>query len=241
MKRVYNIGVINNKSEEKKRVLLVDDDVNTRTSIGLGLRKEGFLVCEVEGIKKAFTAIRKNRPDVIVLDLSLQDGDGLDLIKELRKNDSLPVIVCTGRSSEDEKITGLEMGADDYITKPLSIKEMASRIRTVLRRGNLFSESINSYNLGDITIDLEKREVRKANIVVELTNKEYDLLSFMMRNPKKEFSRDDLLSNVWTNKKDRSVATVTEHIRRLRMKLEEDPASPRYLCAVRGIGYRAMP
>lgn len=224
-----------------KKVLLVDDDKNTRLAISSGLRKEGFLVCEVEGVKKAFIAIRKNRPDVVVLDLSLPDGDGLDLIKEIRKNDMLPVIVCSGRNSENEKVLGLELGADDYITKPLSIKEMASRIRTVLRRGNAMPIQPNNLHLGDISIDSERKEVRKGSILIDLTNKEYDLLYFLVKNPRKEFSREELLNQVWVNKKDRSVATVTEHVRRLRNKLEEDPASPRYLCAVRGIGYRAMP
>jgi two-component system response regulator VicR len=224
-----------------KKVLLVDDDKNTRLAISSGLRKEGFLVCEVEGVKKAFIAIRKNRPDVVVLDLSLPDGDGLDLIKEIRKNDTLPVIVCSGRNSENEKVLGLELGADDYITKPLSIKEMASRIRTVLRRGSSLPVQPNNLQLGDISIDSERKEVRKGSILIDLTNKEYDLLYFLVKNPRKEFSREELLNQVWVNKKDRSVATVTEHVRRLRNKLEEDPASPRYLCAVRGIGYRAMP
>jgi len=224
-----------------KKVLLVDDDRNTRLAISSGLRKEGFLVCEVEGLKKANNAIQKNRPDVVILDLSLPDGDGLDLIREIRKTDMLPVIVCTGRSSTYDKIEGLELGADDYITKPLSVKEMASRIRSVLRRGDKIQNIEGNLILGDIIINPEKREVRKSNSIIDLTNKEYELLYFLVKNPRKEFSREELLNNVWINKKYRTVATVTEHIRRLRNKLEEDPASPRYLCAVRGIGYRAMP
>lgn len=228
-------------SYDSKKVLLVDDDKNTRIAISTGLRREGFLVCEVEGIKKASLAIKKNRPDVVILDLSLPDGDGLDLIKEIRSTDMLPVIVCSGRNSENEKVAGLELGADDYITKPLSIKEMASRIRTVLRRGVGMPIITNNLQLGDITIDAEKKEVKRGSNIIDLTNKEYDLLFFLVKNAKKEFTREELLNHVWINKKDRSVATVTEHVRRLRNKLEEDPASPRYLCAVRGVGYRAMP
>ncbi len=224
------------------KVLVVDDDVNTRNAVSAGLRREGFLVCEAGDVARARKVITKSRPDIVILDLGLPDGDGLDLLRVLRATDSLPVVVCSGRADEDDRLNGLEIGADDYVTKPFSVRELAMRVRVVLRRGRNLAPSASSLQLGSVVIDVDSREVRREGQLVQLTTREFELLVYLARHPRTVFTRGELLANVWhSNGGDRTEATVTEHVRRLRMKLEEDPASPRHLCAVRGVGYRAMP
>jgi DNA-binding response OmpR family regulator len=185
--------------------------------------------------------ISKSRPDIVVLDLGLPDGDGLDLLRSLRTTDNLPVVVCSGRADESDRLSGLEQGADDYVTKPFSIRELSMRVRVVLRRIQNIPSTPTSLHLGQVVIDVEGREVRRNGTPVQLTAREFELLVFLAKNPRTVFTRAELLVNVWHSTGDRSEATVTEHVRRLRLKLEEDPASPRHLCAVRGVGYRVVP
>ena len=224
------------------KVLVVDDDAQTRNAMTAGLRREGFLVCEASDVARARRVISKNRPDIVVLDLGLPDGDGLELLRTLRTTDNLPVVVCSGRTGESDKLSGLEQGADDYITKPFSVRELAMRVRVVLRRIKNTPTTPTTLNLGSVVIDVEGREVRKSGTLVQLTAREFELLVFLAKNPRTVYTRAELLIQVWhTATADRSEATVTEHVRRLRLKLEEDPASPRHLCAVRGVGYRVVP
>jgi two-component system response regulator ResD len=224
------------------KVLVVDDDAQTRNAMTAGLRREGFLVCEASDVERARRVINKNRPDIVVLDLGLPDGDGLELLRTLRATDNLPVVVCSGRAGESDRLSGLEQGADDYVTKPFSVRELAMRVRVVLRRIKNTPTTPTNLNLGSVVIDVEGREVRKSGTLVQLTAREFELLVFLAKNPRTVYTRAELLTNVWhTATGDRSEATVTEHVRRLRLKLEEDPASPRHLCAVRGVGYRVVP
>ena len=224
------------------KVLVVDDDAQTRNAMTAGLRRDGFLVCEASDVARARRVISKNRPDIVVLDLGLPDGDGLELLRTLRTTDNLPVVVCSGRTGESDKLSGLEQGADDYITKPFSVRELAMRVRVVLRRIKNTPTTPTTLNLGSVVIDVEGREVRKSGTLVQLTAREFELLVFLAKNPRTVYTRAELLIQVWhTATADRSEATVTEHVRRLRLKLEEDPASPRHLCAVRGVGYRVVP
>jgi DNA-binding response OmpR family regulator len=177
----------------------------------------------------------------MLLDLGLPDGDGVDLLRDLRKNDPLPVIVISGRDSETDRVKGLDVGADDYVTKPFSPREVVSRVASVLRRADA-SPSRSMLRFGEIRIDINAHEVRKNEKPIPLTSKEFDLLVCLARQPRTVFSRLDLLNEVWASKgQECSEATVTEHVRRLRMKLEDSPSSPRYLCAVRGVGYRLVP
>jgi DNA-binding response OmpR family regulator len=230
------------EQKQQPKVLVVDDDETTRNAVSAGLRREGFLVCEAGDVARARKVITKSRPDIVILDLGLPDGDGLDLLRVLRATDSLPVVVCSGRDGEEDRLNGLQTGADDYVTKPFSVRELAMRVRVVLRRGRNLMPSATNLQLGSVVIDLDGREVRRNGQVVQLTTREFELLAYLARHPRTVFTRAELLANVWHSAgSDRSEATVTEHVRRLRLKLEEDPASPRHLCAVRGVGYRAIP
>ena len=225
-------------TEKQYRVLVVDDDADTRAAVLAALRWAGFLCSEAQDVARARKVVTKSRPDAVILDLGLPDGDGMEFLAELRASDDLPVLVVSGRDSEADRVLGLEIGADDYVTKPFSPRELASRVRTVLRRTGTSSGRVG---FGTITIDAEAREVTKGGRSISLTAKEFDLLSFLARHPRSVFSREDLLREVWHTNDPKSEATVTEHVRRLRLKIEEDPSSPRHLSAVRGIGYRLVP
>lgn len=230
-----------NDTKISAKVLVVDDDPTARNAVSAGLRREGFLVCEASDVSRARKVISKNRPDIVVLDLGLPDGDGLDLLTALRTTDNLPVVVCSGRDGEQDRLNGLELGADDYITKPFSVRELSMRVRVVLRRIQNTPSTPTSLHMGSVVIDVEGREVRRSGTPIQLTAREFELLVFLARNPRTVFTRAELLASVWHASGERSEATVTEHVRRLRLKLEDDPASPRHLCAVRGVGYRVVP
>lgn len=224
-----------------KRILVVEDDPLVSASIAGELRKNGYQCAEVATGARARNAVAHSRPDLMLLDLGLPDGDGVELLKELRASDPLPVIVISGRDTETDRIRGLDLGADDYITKPFSPREVSSRVTSVLRRSEV-SPSRSILRFGDVKIDVNAHEVRKNEKTVSLTAKEFDLLVCLARQPRTVFSRSDLLREVWANRSGQcSEATVTEHVRRLRLKLEENPSSPRHLCAVRGVGYRLVP
>ena len=235
------MNTVENDKKVSAKVLVVDDEAHTRNAVSAGLRREGFLVCEAADVSRARKVIAKSRPDIVVLDLGLPDGDGMDLLTSLRTTDNLPVVVCSGRDGEQDRLSGLEQGADDYITKPFSVRELAMRVRVVLRRIQNMPSTPTSLHLGPVVIDVEGREVRRNGASIQLTAREFELLVFLARHPRTVFTRAELLSNVWHTAGERSEATVTEHVRRLRLKLEEDPASPRHLCAVRGVGYRVVP
>lgn len=223
-----------------QKILVVEDDDDVRAAICEALRWAGFLCSEAADSARARKVIVKARPDLVVLDLGLPDGDGLELLRDVRLRDDLPIIVVSGRDEEADRLLGLEVGADDYLTKPFSPRELASRARTVLRRssGVLSGPRVG---FGTITIDVDAREVHRGAQQLALTTKEFELLVFLSRHPRSVFTREDLLREVWKSDGDRSPATVTEHVRRLRLKIEQDPASPQHLCAVRGVGYRLVP
>lgn len=228
---------------DKQKVLVVEDDPNTREAIVTALRWAGFLCTEAGDAARARHIIGNYRPDLVVLDLGLPDSDGLELLADLRRNDDLPVVVCSGRDSELDRVGGLDVGADDYVTKPFSPRELALRVRSVLRRvGSSSSVGLNVLNFGDVTIDVDAHEVTKGGKPLSLTAREFDLLVFLARNQRIAFTRAQLLKNVWRDSaKSRTEATVTEHVRRLRRKLGDDKDNPRHLCAVRGVGYRLVP
>ena len=228
---------------DKQKILVVEDDPATREAIISALRWAGFLCTEAGDATRARHVIGNYRPDLVVLDLGLPNGDGLELLTDLRRGDDLPVVVCSGRDSELDRVGGLDVGADDYVTKPFSPRELALRVRSVLRRvGTASASGLNVLSFGDVTIDVDAHEVTLAGKPVSLTAREFDLLVFLARNQRVAFSRAQLLKNVWRNaEKSRSEATVTEHVRRLRRKIGDDNENPRHLCAVRGVGYRLVP
>jgi len=230
---------VNPQTEPK--VLVVEDDTDVRNATVAALRAAGFLCSEAGDAARARKVIVKARPDLVILDLGLPDSDGLELLRELRTRDELPVIVISGRGAEDDRVIGLEVGADDYMTKPFSARELATRARNVLRRATS-TVTGPRISFGEIALDVDAREVRRDGTLLALTAKEFDLLVFLARHPRSVFTRIDLLREVWhSDTEHRSEATVTEHVRRLRLKLEADPTNPRHLAAVRGVGYRLVP
>ena len=222
------------------RVLVAEDDDDLRTFLQDSLRAEGMVVETAADGAGALLAVGSDPPDIVLLDLDLPDLDGLDVLSAVRRRGNLPVIVLTGRRLEEDRITGLESGADDYMLKPFSTRELVARIRTVLRRSNEAPSTDSAVIEWDgLVVDSTARTVTVNGRPVELTKREFDLLAFLAAHPNQVFSRQDLLANVWGSSEDWQVpATVTEHVRRIRLKLEVDPASPRWLHNVRGVGYR---
>jgi two-component system response regulator ResD len=186
--------------------------------------------------------MERELPSLVVLDLMLPGTDGLSLCRWIRDRSQLPVIMLTARGEEADRIVGLELGADDYVTKPFSPRELVARVRTVLRRGTAASEQPHQrLRFGDIDIDAAAREVRKKGRTLKLTAREFDLLLFLARHPRRVLSRDQLMSSVWGYEPAFDSGTVTVHVRRLREKIEDDPARPRHLETVWGVGYRFSP
>lgn len=225
-----------------QRVLVVDDDERVRTLVAWQLEAEGFAVVEAPDGAGALDRIERDRPDLVVLDLSLPGVGGLDVLRRVRGDEralgstrSLPVIVLSGRSGETDRIVGLDLGADDYLVKPFSPGELAARVRSVLRRS--CPATAPGPEACGLAVDEPTREVAVDGCLVDLTAREFDLLAFLARHPRQVFSRAQLLERVWGTAPDwRSEATVTEHVHRLRHKL--DPAAGRFLRTVRGVGYR---
>ncbi|PUA81815.1 response regulator [Nocardioides currus] len=225
-------------------VLVVDDDAAIRTVVRWQLDHAGYRVVEAEDGTYALRSIRDDHPSLVVLDLSLPRLGGLDVIRSVRggrvgRSDT-PIIVLSGRSGEDDRIVGLDLGADDYLVKPFSPGELAARVRSVLRRSSpeLAGEAIE---VGPLRIEPASRRVRRDGTEVELTPKEFDLLAFLATHPRVVFSRSQLVDRVWNSSSEwLGEATVTEHVHRLRLKLEEDPSRPRILRTVRGVGYHLV-
>ena len=226
---------------EQHRVLVVDDDEQVRTVVAWQLEAEGFAVSGAADGATALGEIEARPPDLIVLDLSLPQVDGLDVLTRLRRTSAIPVIVLTGRGGETDRIIGLDLGADDYLVKPFSPGELAARVRSVLRRTTP-GELSGRLEFGSLGIDVARREVTVGGEPVELTAKEFDLLVFLARSPRQVFTRAQLLKRVWGSSPEwQDAATVTQHVHRLRQKLEADPHDPVRLRTVRSVGYRFDP
>jgi DNA-binding response OmpR family regulator len=223
-------------------VLVVDDEPTIRDVVGQYLRREGYATLEAGDGNAARELLQREWPNLVVLDLMLPGTDGLALCRWIRDRSQLPVIMLTARGEEADRIVGLELGADDYVTKPFSPRELVARVRTVLRRGVAASDRPDErVRFGDIEIDSGPREVRKHGRTLKLTAREFDLLWFLARHPRRVFSRDQLMSRVWGYEPAFDSGTITVHVRRLREKIEDEPAQPRYLETVWGVGYRLSP
>jgi two-component system alkaline phosphatase synthesis response regulator PhoP len=223
-------------------VLVVDDDAAIRTVVRWQLDDEGFRVVEADDGPSALRRIRDDGPALVVLDLSLPGLSGLDLLRKVRSGrtgrSDTPIIVLSGRSGEADRISALDLGADDYLVKPFSPGELAARVRSVLRRTSpeLSEEAIV---VGPVQIEPAARRVVLAGAEVDLTPKEFDLIAFLATHPRQVFTRSHLLDRVWNSSSEwLGEATVTEHVHRLRLKLEQDPSRPRLLLTVRGVGYQ---
>lgn len=224
------------------RVLVVDDDERVRTVVSWQLEADGYVVVEAPDGAAALARIADDRPDLVVLDLSMPGVGGLDVLRRVRDGDgSLPVIVLSGRSGETDRIVGLDLGADDYLVKPFSPGELAARVRSVLRRSGRAAPQPVTRGSG-LVVDPATRDVVADGRTVELTAREFDLLAFLVAHPRQVFSRAQLLKQVWRSDPGwQGEATVTEHVHRLRHKIEADPARPRRLRTVRGVGYQLEP
>jgi DNA-binding response OmpR family regulator len=219
-------------------VLVVDDEPIVRDVVVRYLERDGYATLTASDGDMARTLIEGRQPSLVVLDVMLPGMDGLALCRWIRDRSAMPVILLTARGEEADRIVGLELGADDYVTKPFSPRELAARVRTVLRRGNGTTLPRETVEFGDIVLDGSSREARRAGILVQLTAKEFELLWFLASHPRHVFSRDQLMARVWGYDSAVDTGTVTVHIRRLREKIEADPSDPRHLRTVWGVGYR---
>jgi DNA-binding response OmpR family regulator len=225
------------------RVLVVDDEAIVRDVLTRYLEKEGFQVDAAADGEAALDLALRSRPDIVILDLMLPKLDGLEVFRRLRETSDTPVLMLTAKGEEVDRVVGLELGADDYVAKPFSPREIVARIRAVLRRANRAAQdgSRPPIVVGDLTVDRSRREVRRHGQTVHLTRKEYDLLELLASHPGRTFTRTELLEEVWDFAWDGDSSTVTVHVRRLREKIEDDASEPRHLVTVWGVGYRFEP
>ena len=226
-------------------VLVVDDEPMVREVVARYLELDGHLVHEASDGTEALRWLETNQPDLIVLDVMLPGTDGLAILRRVRETADIPVILLTARTDEVDRIVGLEIGADDYIVKPFSAREVAARVRTVLRRTNGGPHARDGAQViirGPLQIDLGSRTVTVAGGDITLTAKEFDLLALLAGSPRQVFTRRQILEQVWDSAPEfQDPATVTVHVGRLRQKLEIDPDHPRWIVTVWGVGYRFEP
>jgi DNA-binding response OmpR family regulator len=227
---MHNLGVAT--------VLVVDDDPIVLDVVVRYLERDGFRTLTAADGEAARAILERESANLVVLDVMLPGIDGLSLCRWIRSNSDLPVILLTARGEEADRIVGLELGADDYVTKPFSPRELATRVRTVLRRTTSTPPRDERLEIGELTLNAATREARRNGEPLKLTVKEFDLLWFLASNPNHVFSRDQLMDRVWGYAAAVDTGTVTVHVRRLREKIERDPARPQVLETVWGVGYR---
>jgi DNA-binding response OmpR family regulator len=222
------------------RILLVDDEQSVQTLLSYPLRKDGYHVTSALDGREALERFTESRFDLVILDLMLPKLDGVEVCRQLRRHSQVPIIMLTAKGSETDKVAGLEVGADDYITKPFSMREFRSRVKAALRRSRMVGEPPEDepIELGELTIDPARRLVTLRDDEVAVTYVEFEILAALARSPGRVLSRETLLEHVWGGSDYRDPRTVDVHIRHLREKLESDPKLPEYLLTVRGVGYR---
>jgi two-component system response regulator VicR len=232
---------------DEKKILIIEDEVPISNILKYNLNKERYLTETafdgVDGLKKAL----EENPDLILLDIMLPKMDGFEVCQKIRKQSNVPILMLTAKEDEVDKILGLELGADDYIKKPFSMRELLARIKTNIRRTNFVglddTDSMEraggekEYTLGDITIDLQKIEIRKNGVPLELSLREYNLLKLFINNPDRVFSRTELLEKIWGYEYYGDIRTVDVSMRRIREKIEDNPSKPKYIHTKRGVGY----
>jgi DNA-binding response OmpR family regulator len=229
-------------TEAPSRVLVVDDDPTVSEVVARYLERDGYAVETVADGRTALDRALAEPPDLVVLDLMLPGIDGLEVCRRLRALAPVPIVILTARGQENDRIVGLDLGADDYVAKPFSTKELVARVRAVLRRarGPLAPSGPDApsvYADGDLEVDVAARQARLAGAVVSLTAREFELLAFLVRHPGRAFRREELLEGVWGYRYG-DTSTVTVHVRRLREKIEPDPSAPVRIATVWGVGYR---
>ena len=223
----------------QSRILLVDDEQAVQTLLTYPLRKEGYEVVPALDGQEALDRFAEQRFDLVVLDIMLPKLDGIEVCRRLRTRSQVPIIMLTAKGDEIDKVVGLEIGADDYITKPFSVREFRSRVKAALRRGNMGGPSGDEpIRSGELEIDFDRRATRIQGEPIQLTYVEFEILATLAGAPGHVFTREMLLEHVWGESTYRDPRTVDVHIRHLREKLEGDPKHPEYLFTVRGVGYR---
>jgi two-component system, OmpR family, response regulator len=222
------------------RILLVDDEQSIQTLLSYPLRKDGYHVTSAQDGREALDRFAEARFDLVILDLMLPKLDGVEVCRELRQRSQVPIIMLTAKGSETDKVAGLEVGADDYITKPFSMREFRSRVKAALRRSRMAGEPLEAEEIehGELKVDYGRRMVTLHGEEVRVTYVEFEILGALARSPGRVLSRETLLEHVWGDSEYRDPRTVDVHIRHLREKLESDPKEPEYLFTVRGVGYR---
>jgi DNA-binding response OmpR family regulator len=221
-----------------KRILVVDDEEWVRELVGRYLEEAGFDVVTAADGRKALTQFDSHRPDLVILDWMLPGLDGLEVATHIRKRSSVPIIMLTARTEEGDRIKGLEFGADDYVVKPFSTRELEARVRAVLRRSQGDSTRATTLESGEIRVETDQHEVRVGGRSAELSPMEFDLLVFLMKHPGRVFTRLELLEALRGTTYESFERSIDSHIRRLRQKIEPDPKDPRYVLTVFGVGYK---
>lgn len=221
-----------------RQVLVVEDDSSIALGLRINLEAEGYVVELAEDGERALEIVRSAPPDLIILDVMLPRMNGLEVLQTVRREGHhMPIIILSARTGEMDKVTGLELGAEDYVAKPFSLAELLARVRAALRRGgNAAPPSL--YTFGDVTIDIEGRTVRKSNELVEMTATEFDVLLCLISSRGRVLTRDDIFKKVWGPDHHGTPRTIDNFLQQLRAKLEADPQEPRYFQTVRGVGYR---
>jgi len=228
---------------ERKKILIVEDEKDIRDLVRYHLEQEGFSVLEAEESELALALVRRERPALVVLDVMLPGMSGLDICRAIRLDEEIarvPIVMLTARAAEVDKVVGLEIGADDYVTKPFSPRELVARVKAVIRRalGPELERPHEVYERGRLRIDFDTYQVLLEGKEIELSLREFELLAFLARHPNRVFGRTQLLDLVWGRDTYVEPRTVDVHVRRLRMRIERDDASPELILTVRGVGYK---
>jgi DNA-binding response OmpR family regulator len=221
-----------------KKVLLVDDEPTLVATVKYNLEREGYQVVTAADGESGLSMARVERPDLIILDLMLPGLDGFEVCRILRREMTAPILMLTAKTGEVDKVVGLELGADDYVTKPFSMRELLARVRALIRRAEKPAAEVEVVTAGGLQVDLAKREASKRGQPLSLKPKEFELLAFFLRNRGRAFSRDQLLDQIWGYDFAGDTRTVDVHVRWLRQKIEDNPAKPTRLITIRGLGYR---
>ncbi len=220
------------------KILVVDDEELLVKGIRFNLQNDGYEVITGSNGLEALQLVQAHKPDLIILDIMMPQMDGLTACTKIREFSDVPIILLTAKTEDIDKLLGFEQGADDYLTKPFNILELKARIRALLRRTVQQKETgTPSLTIGSITLDLNARNAYRCGELVDLTAKEFDVIEFLMRNPNRVYSREALLDTIWAYEYRSDIRTVDVHIRRLREKLEENPADPQYIMTKWGVGY----
>ena len=221
------------------KILVVDDEALLVKGIRFNLQNEGYDVITGSDGLEAVAAVREQNPDLVVLDVMMPNMDGMTACSKIREFSDVPIILLTAKTDDMDKLMGFDHGADDYLTKPFNILELKARIRALLRRTGPreTKKAENTLSIGTISLDLDARNAYKNGTLADLTAKEFDVIEFLMRNPNRVYSRESLLDTIWAYEYRSDIRTVDVHIRRLREKLEENPAEPKYIMTKWGVGY----